>query len=91
MKQKEHIERHIATHTVHSAEDRSAVSFLESVLNPGGRICTSFSSDDKWPIMMDFLNMYLIQIYLKVLNKISLCKLKELTILAKRMEWYPIA
>ena len=48
MKQKEHIERHIATHTVHSAEDRSAVSFLESVLNPGGRICTSFSSDDKW-------------------------------------------
>ncbi len=42
MKQKEHIERHIATHTVHSAEDRSAVSFLESVLNPGGRICTSF-------------------------------------------------
>lgn len=27
MKQKEHIERHIATHTVHSAEDRSAVSF----------------------------------------------------------------
>lgn len=49
MKQKEHIERHIATHTVHSAEDRSAVSFLESVLNPGGRICTSFSSDDKWP------------------------------------------
>lgn len=49
MEQKEHIERHIATHTVHSAEDRSAVSFLESVLNPGGRICTSFSSDDKWP------------------------------------------
>lgn len=49
MKQKERIERHIATHTVHSAEDRSAVSFLESVLNPGGRICTSFSSDDKWP------------------------------------------
>ncbi len=49
MKQNEHVERHIATHTVHSAEDRSAVSFLESVLNPGGRICTSFSSDDKWP------------------------------------------
>lgn len=49
MKQKEHVERHIATHTVHSAEDRSAVSFLESVLNPGGRICTSFSSDVKWP------------------------------------------
>lgn len=22
---------------------------MESVLNPGGRICTSFSSDDKWP------------------------------------------
>lgn len=49
MKQKEYIERHIATHTVRSAEDRSAVSFLESVLNPGGSICTSFSSDDKWP------------------------------------------
>ena len=49
MKQKKYIERHIATHTDRSAEDRSAVSFLESVLNPGGRICTSFSSDDKWP------------------------------------------
>ena len=49
MKQKEYIEKHIATHTAHSAEDRSAVSYLESVLNPGGRICTSFSSDDKWP------------------------------------------
>ena len=73
MKQKEHVERHIATHTVHSAEDRSAVSFLESVLNPGGRICTSFSSD-------------LIQIYLKVLSKILLCKLRELTIIASRME-----
>lgn len=49
MKQKENIERHIATHTIRSSEDRSAVSFLESVLNPGGKICTSFSSDDKWP------------------------------------------
>ena len=49
MKQKEYIEKHIATHTVHSAEDRSAVSYLESVLNPEGRICTSFSCDDKWP------------------------------------------
>lgn len=54
MKQKEYIEKHIATHTAHSAEDRSAVSYLESVLNPEGRICTSFSCDDKWPIMMDF-------------------------------------
>lgn len=86
MKQKEHVERHIATHTVHSAEDRSAVSFLESVLNPGGRICTSFSSDDKWPNHDGFLNMYLIQIYLKVLSKILLCKLRELTIIASRME-----
>ena len=49
MKQKEYIEKHIATHTAHSAEDRSAVSYLESVLNPEGRICTSFSCDDKWP------------------------------------------
>lgn len=49
MKQNEYIERHIATHTTRSAEDRSAVAFLESALNPGGRICTTFSSDDKWP------------------------------------------
>ena len=48
-KRKEDIERHIATHTAHSAEDRSAVSYLESVLNPGGRINTAFSCDDKWP------------------------------------------
>lgn len=49
LKQKELIQRHIATHTIHSAEDRSAVSYLESVLNPGGRINTAFSCDDKWP------------------------------------------
>ena len=49
MKQIDYIERHIATHTTRSAEDRSAVSFLENVLNPGGRICTTFSKDDKWP------------------------------------------
>ncbi len=45
----EKLKRHISTHTEHSAEDRSAVSYLESVLNPDGRINTSFSSDDKWP------------------------------------------
>lgn len=47
-----HIEiliKHISTHTERSAEDRSAVSYLESVLNPEGRINTSFASDDKWP------------------------------------------
>ena len=49
MKQKDYIEKHIAIHTVHSAEDRSAVAFLENALNPGGRICTAFSCDDKWP------------------------------------------
>ena len=30
-RQKEDIKRHIATHTVRSAEDRSAISYLESV------------------------------------------------------------
>ena len=45
----ETLKRHISTHTVRSAEDRSAVSYLESVLNPEGRINTSFASDDKWP------------------------------------------
>ena len=49
LKQKELLQRHIKTHTVHSAEGRSAVSYLESVLNPGGRINTAFSCDDKWP------------------------------------------
>ena len=47
--QRELIQRHITTHTVHSSEDRSAVSYLGSVLNPGGKINTAFSSDDKWP------------------------------------------
>lgn len=86
MKQKEHVERHIATHTVHSAEDRSAVSFLESVLNPGEEFVHLFRVMINGQIMMDFLNMYLIQIYLKVLSKILLCKLRELTIIASRME-----
>ena len=43
------IKKHISTHTEQSAEDRSAVSYLESVLSPDGRINTSFASDDKWP------------------------------------------
>jgi hypothetical protein len=43
------LKKHISTHTERSAEDRSAVSYLESVLNPEGRINTSFASDDKWP------------------------------------------
>lgn len=45
----ETLKRHISTHTARSAEDRSAVSYLENVLNPEGRINTSFASDDKWP------------------------------------------
>ena len=43
------LQKHINTHTERSSEDRSAVHYLESVLNPGGRINTSFSCDDKWP------------------------------------------
>lgn len=43
------LQKHISTHTERSAEDRSAVSYLESILNPEGRINTSFASDDKWP------------------------------------------
>ena len=43
------LKKHIATHTGRSAEDRSAVSYLETVLNPEGKINTSFASDDKWP------------------------------------------
>jgi len=46
---KENVERHIATHTERSAEDRSAVGFLKSVFAPGGQINDSFSADDKWP------------------------------------------
>ncbi len=45
----ESLKKHISTHTDRSAEDRSAVYYLESVLNPEGRINTSFGCDDKWP------------------------------------------
>ena len=41
--------RHISTHSVHSAEDRAAVSTLETFLTSGGKINTNFSCDDKWP------------------------------------------
>ena len=41
--------RHISTHTVRSAEDRAAVSTLESFLTSDGKINTNFSCDDKWP------------------------------------------
>ena len=53
----ETLNRHISTHTARSAEDRSAVSYLESVLNPEGRINTSFASDDKW-IVNTFLDNF---------------------------------
>ncbi len=40
---------HIATHSVRSAEDRAAVSTLETFLTSDGKINTNFSCDDKWP------------------------------------------
>ena len=42
-------QHHIATHSEHSAEDRAAVSTLETFLTSGGKINTNFSCDDKWP------------------------------------------
>ena len=46
---RELLERHIATHTERSAEDRAAVSTLETFLISDGKINTNFSCDDKWP------------------------------------------
>ena len=43
------LKRHISTHSERSAEDRAAVSTLETFLISGGRINTNFSCDDKWP------------------------------------------
>lgn len=43
------LRRHISTHSEHSAEDRAAVSTLETFLTSGGKINTNFSCDDKWP------------------------------------------
>lgn len=43
------IKEHKSTHTKMSAEDRAAVTTLESFLTSDGKINTSFSSDDKWP------------------------------------------
>lgn len=43
------IMRHISTHSEHSAEDRAAVSTLETFLTSGGKINTNFSCNDKWP------------------------------------------
>lgn len=40
---------HISTHTERSAEDRAAVSTLETFLTSDGKINTNFSCDDKWP------------------------------------------
>ena len=41
--------RHISTHSERSAEDRAAVSTLETFLASDGKINTNFSCDDKWP------------------------------------------
>lgn len=40
---------HISTHSERSAEDRAAVSTLETFLTSDGKINTNFSCDDKWP------------------------------------------
>lgn len=46
---RKNVERHIKTHCEHSAEDRAAVSVLETFLRSNGKINTNFSRDDKWP------------------------------------------
>jgi len=43
------VEKHIKTHSVHSDEDRAAVSVLETFLRSHGKINTNFSCNDKWP------------------------------------------
>ena len=43
------LKKHISTHAIHSAEDKAAVSTLETYLISNGRINTNFSCDDKWP------------------------------------------
>lgn len=45
----EQIQRHIKTHTDHSAMDEAAVSILQTFLRSNGRINTNFASNDKWP------------------------------------------
>lgn len=46
---RELVKKHIRTHTERSADDRAAVSVLETFLRSGGRINTNFACDDKWP------------------------------------------
>lgn len=43
------LREHISTHSERSAEDRAAVSTLETFLTSDGKINTNFSCDDKWP------------------------------------------
>jgi hypothetical protein len=43
------LKSHISTHSERSAEDRAAVSTLETFLISGGKINTNFSCHDKWP------------------------------------------
>ncbi|MDQ0362176.1 ATP-dependent DNA helicase [Breznakia pachnodae] len=45
----ENIEKHIKTHSESSDEDRSAVTYLQTVLRSGGKINAAFSHNDKWP------------------------------------------
>ena len=45
----EQIERHIKTHPERSAEDRAAVSTLETFLISNGKINTDFAANEKWP------------------------------------------
>lgn len=46
---KEMLDKHLKSHTERSAEDRAAVSVLETFLRSGGKLNWDFKSDDKWP------------------------------------------
>ena len=48
------IRRHISTHSERSAEDRAAVSALETFLASDGKINTNFSCDDKLLLLKNY-------------------------------------
>ncbi len=43
------LNRHLKTHTVRAADDRAAITVLQTFLRFDGRINTNFQYGDKWP------------------------------------------
>lgn len=82
---RKNIERHIKTHSEHSAEDQAAVSILKTFLRSNGKINTNFRVVINGQIQMEHLSLSRIPVFQGDRNRIFLFRLKEPISTVKKM------